>query len=76
MPQIRSEFSRNSWRRSLKEKKKSQTRYIMAVLAKGHVLLEDVPGVGKDNNRAGTEPADGNGFSAVSSLHRMWFLRM
>ncbi len=34
----------------------------MAVLARGHVLFEDVPGVGKTTTAFGTLPSYGNGF--------------
>ena len=33
-----------AWRRSLRGKKEITDKMLMAVLAKGHVLLEDVPG--------------------------------
>ena len=46
----------------IKGKKEVTDKIIMAVLARGHVLLEDVPGVWKDNHSFGTLPSYGNGF--------------
>lgn len=47
--------------RIIKGKKDITDKILMAVLAKGHVLLEDVPGVGKTTTALGTEPSYGNG---------------
>lgn len=45
----------------IKGKKAVTDKIIMAVLARGHILLEDVPGVRKDNDSTCPEPPDGNG---------------
>ena len=45
----------------IKGKKAVTDKIIMAVLARGHILLEDVPGVGKTTTAPCPEPPDGNG---------------
>lgn len=36
-------------------------KLLMAILAKGHILIEDIPGVGKDNDGAGIFKGTGTG---------------
>ena len=61
--------------RIIKGKKDITDKILMAVLAKGHVLLEDVPGVGKTTTAlALSRLMEWN--STVSSLHRMLSLPM
>ena len=74
MPQKIKELQ-NQLERIIKGKKDITDKILMAVLAKGHVLLEDVPGVGKTTTALALSRLwEWN--STVSSLHRMLSLPM
>ena len=57
----------------IKGKKAVTDKIIMAVLARGHILLEDVPGVGKTTTALALSRLMGMEFN---SLHRMLFRLM
>ena len=59
----------------IKGKKEITDKIIMAVLARGHVLLEDVPGVGKTTTALAL-CRRWEWILTVSSLLRMWFPQM
>ena len=72
----------------IKGKKEITDKILMAVLAKGHVLLEDVPGVGKtttalalsrlmgmDFNRIQFTPSDVTGFTMYDKQSGQFFYR-
>ena len=50
-------------------------KVLMAILSRGHVLLEDVPGVRQDDNGAGLCQGAGAGHKACA-VHRIRCLRI
>ena len=59
----------------IKGKKAVTDKIIMAVLARGHILLEDVPGVGKTTTALALSRLMGMEFNRIQ-LHRMLFRLM
>ena len=51
-------------------------KVMLAILAGGHILMDDIPGLGENNDGIGVFQSHGSKAKSASSLHRMSFPAM